>query len=299
MVDELYLILDTEREQIYAKMQALADGFNKFGSMEIDKEFFIKSKSSLLNKINRELTDDKEGTLRSFIAKDFIRCRGIVKEDNYKEAVKYLKKNYRIIRIKDTFKNRPKAPMVFVNAQIDPRWPAVEIQVFHYELSHASHFMYDLSRAEVTKDLEKFIDINIKAIAPTYKLESLDIDWDAKPKSINPSDSSQQKSSEQQSKDIEKALLKQSEAMKESQLKQSEAYNKSQLQQSEANKKEQLIQLKLHEAQVQKIALLEQSQLKLSQANQKAQLDQTEANKKAQLEQIKLQNDQAKKLEQL
>jgi len=91
MVAELYDFLEQNREEIWNKLLQLKETLKPFGKMLIDTSCFIKTKSSLINKINRELPIkkqlDKESILKSFLLNDFIRFRVFVNENHYEDLV--------------------------------------------------------------------------------------------------------------------------------------------------------------------------------------------------------------------
>jgi hypothetical protein len=91
MVAELYDFLEQNRDEIWNKLLQLKETLKPFGKMLIDTSCFIKTKSSLINKINRELPIkkqlDKESILKSFLLNDFIRFRVFVNENHYEDLV--------------------------------------------------------------------------------------------------------------------------------------------------------------------------------------------------------------------
>jgi hypothetical protein len=90
MVAELYDFLKQNREEIWIKLLQLKEDLKPFGKMIIDPSCFMKTQTSLINKINRELPikqSDKESILKSFLLNDFIRFRVFVYESHYEEMV--------------------------------------------------------------------------------------------------------------------------------------------------------------------------------------------------------------------
>jgi len=90
MVAELDDFLEKNRVEIWNRLMQLKENLKPFGKMILNPSCFMKTQTSLINKINRELSEkqtDTESILKSFLTNDFIRFRVYVYESQYEDMV--------------------------------------------------------------------------------------------------------------------------------------------------------------------------------------------------------------------